>query len=268
MKKTTKLGMIAAAAILSAAACFIPIYLPDSGSSEPRNEFHRVVALDPGGAISLDNANGDIEIRGWDKNEVEITAEDEWGRAYGRGTWSNGWGGASGPKIEVDKIENYVKIRTRISGREDEIRSVHYYLNVPRSVDLRDVRGKEGDILIADLYGKVRADLEDGNIKIENFSGSLDLSLGTGTVEAEILDLRPDDEIRITVKEGPVTLLLQPDINARLDLSAANGAITAEFDLGQTLPDKKVKGLIGARTDAAAVSVTALDGNIRLNKAK
>lgn len=268
MKKTTILGMLAAAVMLSSAACFIPIYLPDSGSDQSRNEFHQVVALDPGGAISLDNADGDIEIRGWDKNEVEITAEDDWSRTYGRRSWSTGWGGASRPKIEVDKIEKFVKIRTRISGREDEIRSVHFYLNVPRSVDLRNVRGKAGDILIADLYGKVRADLEDGNIKIENFSGSLDLSLETGTVEAEILDLRPDDEVRITVKEGPVTLLLQPEVNARIEASAANGTVTAEFDLGQTLPAKKVSGLIGAQAGAATVSVTALNGNIRLNKVK
>jgi len=268
MKKTTVVGMIAAAAMLISSACLIPIYLPDSGDYPPRNEFHQVVALDPGGTISLDSSNGDIEIRGWDKNEVEITAEDDWSRAYSRRTWSTGWGGVSGPKIEVDKIENFVKIRTRISGREDEIRSVHFYLNVPRSVNLRDIRGKVGDILIADLYGKVRADLEDGNIKIENFSGSLDLSLGSGTVETEILDLRPDDDIRITVREGPVTLFLQPEVNARIEASAINGTVTAEFDLGQPLPAKKVSGLIGAKTEAAAVSVTALNGNIRLNKVK
>lgn len=268
MKKTTIVGTIAAAAMLISSACLIPIYLPDSGGYPPRNEFHQVVALDPGGTISLESSNGDIEIRGWDKNEVEITADDDWSRPYGRRTWSTGWGGASGPKIDVEKIENFVKIRSRVSGREDEIRAVHIYLNVPRSVNLRDVRGKVGDILIADLYGKVRADLEDGNIKIENFSGSLDLSLGSGTVEAEILDLRPDDDIRVTVREGPVTLFLQPEVNARIEASAANGTVTAEFDLGQTLPAKKVSGLIGAKTEATAVSVTALNGNIRLNKAK
>ena len=268
MKKTTVVGTIAAAAMLISSACLIPIYLPDSGGYSPRNEFHQVVALDPGGTISVENSNGDIEIRGWDKNEVEITAEDDWSRTFGRRTWSIGWGGASGPKVDVETIENFVKIRTRISGREDEIRSVHFYLNVPRSVNLRDVRGKVGDILISDLYGKVRADLEDGNIKIENFSGSLDLSLGSGTVEAEMLDLRPDDDIRVTVREGPVTLVLQPEVNARIEASAPYGTVTAEFDLGQPLPAKKISGLIGAKTEAAAVSVTALNGNIRLNKVK
>jgi len=268
MKNIMRLGIIGLGLILASTACLIPIYLPDSVSSQPRNEFHQVVALEPGGAISLDNYNGDIEIRGWDRNEVEITAEDEWSRAYGRRTWFSGGSETSGPDVEVDKIDNLVKIRNRISGREDEIRTVHFYLNVPRSVDLRDVRGREGDILIADLYGKVLADLDDGNIRIENFSGSLDLSLGSGTVEAEILDLRADDVIRISIKDGPVTLFLPSEANAKLEASAANGTVTAEFELGQPLPAKKVSGTIGVAVEAASVSVTALNGNIRLNKAK
>ena len=269
MRKTTTLGIAALAVVLASAACFIPIYLPDSGSEQPRNEFHQVVALEPGGAVSLENYSGDIEIRGWDRNEVEITAEDDWNRAYGRRTWFSGWGsGSSTPEIEVDKIENYVKIRNRISGREDEIRTVHFTVHVPRSVDLRDVRSRDGSILIADLYGRIQADLEDGDIKVENFSGSLDLSLGSGTVEAEVLDLRPDDSVRIHAKEGPVTLFLQPEANARIEASAVNGAVTAEFDLGQPLPAKKVSAKIGAAADAASVSVTALDGNIALNKVK
>ena len=102
MKKTTVLGIIGAALVFSSAACFIPLYLPDSGDNPPRNEFHQVIALDPGGSISLDNASGDIEIRGWDKNEVEITAEDDWNRAYGRRSWFSGRGGTSGPKVVVD----------------------------------------------------------------------------------------------------------------------------------------------------------------------
>lgn len=266
MKKRVIFGIFVAVAVLASAACLIPIYLPESGTYPPQNEFHRVIALDPGSTISIENAVGDIEIRGWDKNEAEITAQDEWGRTYGRRAWIYGRD-SSGPDVEVDKIENFLKIKTRISGREDTIRPVHYVLNVPRSVNLRDVRTRQGDIRIADLYGNVHVDVEEGDIIVENFSGSLDIFLGSGAVEAELLDMRADDEVKITVKEGPVTLFLQPEANVRLEATAANGTISGDFDLGQPLPAKKVKAQIG-KPDAASVSISALNGIIRLTKIK
>jgi hypothetical protein len=266
MKKSFGIGVIAAIAVLMSAACVIPYWMPESGSYPPRHEFHRVVAMEPGGTISLENASGDIEIRGWDKNEVEISAEEDWGptvgwqsRLYGRRATAFG--------VDVDVNENILKIKTRLSKQADTLRSVNYYLNVPRSVNLQDVRNKDGDIVIADLYGKVKVDLEKGDITIENFSGPLDLLLGEGSVEAELLDLRPEDDVKITVKEGPITLLLQPDVDVRLDATAAQGTISSDFDLGQTLPAKKVSARIG-KTEAASMSLTALDGFIRLNKAK
>jgi len=265
MKKETIFGILVVAGILASAACVIPLYLSEPNPYPQNQEFYRVIELDPAGTILIENSVGYIEVRGWDRNEVEITAQDEWGRMFGRRDWFYGWGGSSGPNVQVDKIENFVKIKTLISGKEDTLRPVRYYLNVPRSVNLKDIRNGQGDIRIADLYGSVRVELEEGDIKIENFSGSLDISLGKGVVEAELLDMRPDDDIKITVKEGPITLSLQPEVNARLDATAANGTITSDFDLGQALPAKKVKALIG-KSEAAAISVTALNGIIRLRK--
>jgi len=266
MKKSIGIGSLAAIVVLMSAACLIPYFMPDSGSYPPRHEFRRVVAMEPGGTISLENASGDIEIRGWDKDEVEISAEEDWGsmygwqsRLYGRGSTAFG--------VDIETSGNVLKIRSRLSTREDSLRSVHYFLNVPRSVNLQDVRNKDGDIVIADLYGKIKVDLEKGNISVENFSGSLDLFLGQGSVEAELLDLRPEDDVKITVKEGPITLALQPDIDVRLDATAAQGTISSDFDLGQALPAKKVSARIG-KAEAASMSLTALDGYIRLNKAK
>lgn len=266
MKKRVIFGIFVAVAVLASIACVIPIFLPESETYPPPNEFHRVIALDSGSTISIENAVGDIEIRGWDKNEAEITAGDEWGRTYGRRTWIYGRGSA-GPEVEVDKIENFLKIKTRISGQEDAIRSVNYILNVPRSVNLKDVRTKQGNVKIADLYGDVHVDAEEGDITVENFSGSLDIFLESGAVEVELLDMRAGDDVKITVKEGPVTLFLQPEANVRLEATAVNGTISGDFDLGQPLPAKKVKAQIG-KSDAATVSVAALNGIIRLTKSK
>jgi DUF4097 and DUF4098 domain-containing protein YvlB len=132
-------------------------------------------------------------------------------------------------------------------------------------VNLKDVRNELGDIRIVDIYGKVRVNLEEGIIKVENFSGSLDLSLVRGSVEAELLDVRKDDNVRITTREGDITLYLQPDVNVKIEAATGNGGISSDFDLGLPLPSKKVSARLGS-LEEAVVSLSALIGNIRLKK--
>jgi len=63
--------------LMIGASCIIPfVYYPVGGDWTPRLQtFHKILSLSPGGTISLDSVNGDIDIRGWDREEVEITAE-------------------------------------------------------------------------------------------------------------------------------------------------------------------------------------------------
>jgi hypothetical protein len=137
---------------------------------------------------------------------------------------------------------------------------------VPRSVNFDMIRVREGDITIADLYGKVRVEVERGRVQVENYSGSLDLEVGRGSVEAEVLDLRPDDVLKIVARDGDISLLLPDDATARVD-AAAGGAVTSEFDLGRELPARKVEGRVGAG-EGATLTLSALQGNVRLLKAK
>ena len=37
-------------------------------------EFHKTVSLNASGRVSLENINGNVEITGWDRNEVQIDA--------------------------------------------------------------------------------------------------------------------------------------------------------------------------------------------------
>jgi len=266
MKKTMALGCVAAAAVLALGACIFPISWPDTEPSDGRfGAFTRIVALEPGGTLQLDNVLGDIEIRGWDKPEVEITAEEDWGIPFRGRIWVPGRRIGT-PDVEVETVDRVVKIRARLPEREQEIRSLHFSLNVPRSVNLDGIRAKEGDVTIADIYGKVRVEVERGRIQVENFSGSLDLTVGRGSVDAEVLDVRPDDVLKIVARNGDISLLLPGDAAVRVE-AAAGGAITSEFDLGRELPARKADGRIGAG-EGAALTLSAPQGNIRLLKAK
>ncbi len=109
--------------------------------------------------------------------------------------------------------------------------------------------------------------MEDGNVRISNFSGSVDLLAGRGRVEVELLDLRAEDEVLLTVKEGDMTVYLQPNASARIEAAASNGEVTSDFELGTALPAKKAAGTIGA-AGGGKLSLTAFRGSIHLKKTR
>jgi hypothetical protein len=253
--------------LLLSAACIIPVFFdPESGTWTPSlQKFHKIVSLGAGGTLSLENANGDVEIRGWDQEDVEITAEEGRGDDRDRRRWPYYGTGDAQPHVQVDQLDRLIKIKAG-SPEEENARPVHFVISVPRSINLTDIRINRGRVHIADVYGRVRVELAEGDIAVENFSGSLDLSLVRGSAEAEVLDLRKDDEVRITTKEGDIDLLLQPEVSVRLEATASNGEISSDFDLGQDLPAKKVSAQIG-KAEAAAF-LTTLNGDIHLKKIK
>jgi hypothetical protein len=260
-------GAVVVAVVVSV-SCVIPLMINDDpwwGRSAAT--FRRVVPLEPGGSLLLENETGDVEIRGWERSEVEISAEEGWGRLSRPGFGLGSWGRASSPDIGVDKIENLVKIAVRTPGRVDIGRPIDFEINVPRSITIQNIGLKAGNLALADLFGKVKADVEDGDVRISNFSGSVDLLAGRGRVEVELLDLRAEDEVLLTVKEGDLTVYLQPDASVRIEASASNGEITSEFDLGTVPPAKKAAGAIG-KAGGASLSLTAFRGDIHLKKTR
>jgi len=265
MKRALALSILVGLVAL-ASACIFPLNWPESDEPGNRGEvFYRVVALEPGGMIQLENVLGDIEIRGWDRSEVEVSVEEDEGVPFRGRVWLPGRR-SSTPQVEVESAGNVVKIRANLPEREGDVRSLHFFVNVPRSVNLDGIRGKEGDVTIADLFGKVRVQIERGRVQVDNFSGSLDLTVGRGSVEAEVLDMRPDDTVTISAAAGDITLFLAEDAAARLK-AAAGGAVTSEFDLGRNPPARNLEARIGGEP-AASIMLSAPRGSIRLLKSR
>ena len=244
-------------------ACVINLADYPYQRSAPRNAFHQILALEPGGTIRLENEEGDIEIRGWERDEVEITAEAEFLPPFRPGFSFSSWGSPR-PRVQVTGSEDFVKIKSPSPGQNRAVGAIHFILNVPKSVDLDDIRNEQGDVAISDVFGKIAVDLGEGNLIIENFSGSVEASVEQGTVEADLLDLREEDEIRIVSRRGDITVFLQPDADVRLEASAPEGEVNSEFELGQDLPAKKVSGAILA--GKTLVLLTALSGDIAVRK--
>lgn len=247
-------------------ACVIAV-VNYSGAPDayPVEKFHKIIALDSGGTLSLENIDGDVEIYGWERNEIEVTAEKFLSFPKEKNIRVLPWKDYA-PKIKVDRFEDYVKIKT-IPGTQDKGASrVNYFLKVPQSINLKDIRTGRGNTVIADLYGKVSVDTREGDIHVENFSGSLIASVEAGSVKATLFDLRDGDEITVTSKQGDIEINLHPEVRAEIVASAQDGEVTSEFDLGISLPSKQISAQIGK--GGAFLSLKAGKGNIFIRKIK
>jgi hypothetical protein len=250
--------------LLSISCVVALVDYPGVSPRYPTEQFQRSVPLKLGGTLSLINGDGPIEIYGWDREEVEIFAENVspgWQqrriRVFSRGHFK--------PRVEVDTFEDFVKIKTLLPADETIQHVVRYELNVPQSVILKEVVGRRGDVRIADLYGEAFIELEEGEVKVENFSGSLTVTVVRGSVILELLDLRSADEIRVTIDEGDITVYLQPEAEARVVARAPYGSISSEFDLPVPLPANEVSGQIGGK-EGAFLSLEASSGDIQIRK--
>jgi DUF4097 and DUF4098 domain-containing protein YvlB len=250
--------------LLFLGSCFyIRVEYPPETMRTPMEEFHENVPLPPGSTLSLENGSGNIEIHGWEKEELEVYAEKmiqfpDKTKLYvfPRRDF--------GPGIVFDKFENYVKIRTKNVNEEKAAGYVDYFIDAPHSINLKDIVLGKGNIHISELYGDAYVDLMEGEITVENFSGSLTASTVQGSVYASLFDLREQDEVVITTKEGNITLTLQENASAHLVAAFPEGEISSEFDLEIIPEDNQVDIQWGEKRPL--ISLTALRGNITIKK--
>lgn len=262
MRKPLLTASWAAAAALSAAACIMVMDPEQTTSWQPRGEFRRTVEFAAGGTLALENEAGNVEITGWEKDSVEVVAqgaaaepgEKRKVRAYG--FWE------VKPDVEIKQTEGSLSIRTQpFDGPGDNL-PVDYVLRVPNSVILGGIRIGKGNLTVSDIFGRLEASLDIGDLSVTNFSGSVDVSIGTGSADVEVLDVRDQDTIAISSREGDIVLRLESVAGARVEAEAPRGEVRSDFDLGAKTPAPSVSGRIG--TGGASVTLKASDGKIEI----
>ena len=140
------------------AALIVMILAPSAQALSGNNvteEFHKTVPLNASGRVSLENVNGNVEITGWDKNEVQIDAVKS-ARDQQR---------LDEAKIEVEGSGDAVNIRTRYpEGRaNNNPASVHYTLHVPAGRTAR--KDQPGERITGRLAGAGRSECQPGEWK-------------------------------------------------------------------------------------------------------
>jgi len=202
----------------------------DSGPSDRyKEDFHFSHALPQGGRVTVENANGAIEISTWEKNEVEVNGTkfaktEEMLREI---------------KIEFQPSSGAVSVRTIQPSRWRGGGGARYFIRVPRRADLERITSSNGGIRVDGVEGNASLRTSNGAIRTTATKGMLDARTSNGGVELKhtgsVEVHTSNGSIRADVERGAFTAetsngsitarLTDADANAPVRMDSSNGSI-------------------------------------------
>jgi DUF4097 and DUF4098 domain-containing protein YvlB len=292
-------SVVGALAVLLAGSGCIDLASADLGKYTEREEKRFSTTGTP--ELNLSTFDGAIEIRSWDKPEVEVIIEKRAGSKEAAALIEV-HSEQNGNQVTVD-----VKTQKRNSGFSihfNNSRSAKLIVSTPStsnitarsgdgSIDVDHVSGRlelrtgDGSIRGRDLGGQVRAHTGDGSIKLDGVNGALDADTGDGSVNVsgKMTSVRartgdgsvtihalpgsvPESDWDITTGDGSVALVLPDGFNGELDAHTGDGSIRMNditvSNVSGTITRNNVRGRLGA--GGRNVRVRTGDGSITLRK--
>ena len=174
-------------------------------------EFHQTYAITADGRIELDNINGDVRISSWERNEVKVDAVK----------YADTKERLDEAKIEVDSGKDYLSIRTKYPGHDNNWNwgshnnpaSVEYTLTVPRNARLDEIKLINGQLNITGVSDEVRASCINGRLEARDLVGRAKLQTINGKLDVRFAQLTGQD-VELGSVNGALELTIPSDSNA------------------------------------------------------
>jgi DUF4097 and DUF4098 domain-containing protein YvlB len=244
----------------------VPVEPGESGD-ELREEFHQTYNLSPTGRVSLENINGGVQIKVWDRAAVQVDAVK---RAYRRDRLNEA-------KIDVNATEENIRIKTEYPDRDqyfsrdryDNPATVEYTLTVPRKAVLESIELVNGSIDIEGVEGNVKASSINGPVGARGLMGEAKLSTINGPLQVTFTQLEESKPISLNSVNGNVTLVIPSNANASIRADTVHGGISSDFALkvknGEYV-GHSMDGQIG--TGGPRIKLGNVNGAIKVNHAQ
>jgi len=243
------------------------------------------VEFGAGGTISVTGApTGSISIEGWNKNEVEVSAEIEMQAASEADLAQL----ATVNSFVIDQGFNTTRIISVGTFDKDYMKRtakkfpknllgmpfrIDYKIKVPRYADL-NINGGSGDFTLSGVDGEVFVKYVNSNAKINLIGGSMQATFGAGTVDVVIAARSWRGRFAdIQLAAGTMDVQLPPGFNAEVDANVLRtGQIENSF--GELRPktrsvkftDKSISAKAGI--GGVPLKFTVGDGTLKISEIK
>jgi len=211
-----------------------------------KDRLERSYGFKRGGRVTLQNVAGDILVKGWGKEQVEITAMH-----------------AGGPKKDLNEVVHITQTNgnIRITTSSDRSfsffgstrTSVYYELLIPDSTHLK-IETVSGNAEIRDFTGALEVKTVSGDIKIFEAKSSVKCKTISGNINLE--HIIGDTELITTSGD-----LMVHDLEGSLDAESVSGDMVLKKIIGNAVT-KTTSGDIRVRNLKGSFEAESVSGDI------
>ena len=204
-----------------------------SGGEQPgqqvTEEFHQTYPLSATGRVNLENINGGVKIKVWDRAAVQVDAIKT---AYRRDRLAEA-------QIAVTSTEENIRIKTEYPSRNqtwndkryDNPAVVEYSLTIPRKAMLESIALINGPLDIEGVEGNVKATSVNGPVTAQGLTGEARLSTVNGPLQVTFTELNETKAISLGSVNGDVTVVIPSNANAAVRASTVHGSIRNDWGI-------------------------------------
>ncbi|SRR5579875_127624 len=168
------LRLVPAAALLAAALLAACDDFDIGGMMDRyREDFHYSYPLEAGGALEVDNANGSIEISGWDKETIDIEGSK----------YAGSEARMREIQIDISRSPGSLRIKTVPPLDRHGNYGARFVIRLPRRCQLAGIISSNGAIRVDGIEGPVRLKTSNGAIRASSIEGTLDARTSNGSIE-------------------------------------------------------------------------------------
>jgi hypothetical protein len=254
------------ARLLALSCCCLSVGCGSSVEKAIEETTEQTKPIDPSGTLSIRNSLGSVRIYGSEGSEMKLSAVKR--------AWSPNQ--LKGIALTVSGQANALSIETTFPPRKSQPFSSHagsvdLAITLPRTAKIARLEIGNGDVLIEDMRGDIRANLVNGALAARNCFGNAQISVAQGGLDLFYEKWQPKRfSVDAKIISGNARAFLPGQASFHVQAEAINGHIDNRLaDSGDAKSNRatKVKLSVGAE-DSPDIMIRASNGNIEIAPAK
>jgi DUF4097 and DUF4098 domain-containing protein YvlB len=227
-----------------------------------KEPFSKSSAFRANGEISLENVNGNVDIRTWDKNEILIEGEKS----------AKTEEELKLIDLTMDVSESSAAIKVKLpkrpggmfSGNGNIRAAVKFTLTVPANAVLKNISTVNSSVSVEGVRGGVRLETVNGGIHARSIGGEGHFRTVNGSIRIASTALGAGQKLFCESVNGGITVTLPKDSGFELHTSVVNGHVDCDFplELGRKAHGKSISGKVG--DGRGAVEARTVNGGVNI----